>query len=149
MNWVILRLQPIIRFVMKSIKRNLKWATTIFVILFLLQSCTIYHGYTSSVDEAVGTGQKVKIKIPDEDPYVYKRLKLIDGEVYGLARPKSSTARRMQDQVVDKAYDGKFALIELNEKELDHIHMMNLQATYTTMIVVDLVLLTLLLIPLS
>jgi hypothetical protein len=134
---------------MKSIKRNLKWAAIILAILFLLQSCTIYHGYTSSADEAVGTSLKVKIKIPDEDPYVYKRLKRIDGEVYGLARPKSSTARRLQDQVVDQAYDGKFALIELNETELDHIHMMNQKATYTTMIVVDLVLLTLLLIPWS
>lgn len=134
---------------MKSIKRNLKWAAIILAILFLLQSCTIYHGYTSSADEAVGTSLKVKIKIPDEDPYVYKRLKRIDGEVYGLARPKSSTARRLQDQVVDQAYDGKFALIELNETELDHIHMMNLKATYTTLIVVDLVLLTLLLIPWS
>ena len=128
-------------------QQKLKWAAYILTILFLLQSCTIYHGYTSSADEAVGTGQKVKIKIPDEDPYVYKRLKRIDGEVYGLTRPKSNTARRFQDQIVDQAYDGKFALIELNETELDHIHMMNLKATYTTLIVVDLVLLTLLLIP--
>ena len=132
---------------MKRTNRHLHWAATILALLFLLQSCTIYHGYTSSADEAIGTGQKVKIKIPDEDPYVYKRLKRIDGEVYGLARPKSSTARRLQDQIVEQAYDGKFAIFELSETELDHIYMINLQATYTTMIVVDLLLLTLLLIP--
>ena len=126
---------------------NIKWVANLLSFLILLQSCTIYHKYTSSAQEAAETSLKVKIKIPEGDPYVYKRLKNIDDRFYGLTRPKSKTARRMQNQVVEKDYEGKFALVELNDDELQHIHMTNTQATLTTLIVMDAVLLTLLLIP--
>ena len=134
-------------FSMKKMILNIKWAANLLSFLILLQSCTIYHKYTSSAQEAADTSLKVKIKIPGEETYVYKRLKIIDDEIYGLTRPKSTTARRMQNQVVDKAYEGKFALVELNDDELQHIHMTNAKATLTTLIVLDAVLLTLILIP--
>lgn len=133
---------------MRAMKRNLKLGVRLIFFLFLFQSCTVYYGYTSSAEEAVTTSKKVKIKIPGEDSYVYKRLKRIDYRIYGITRPKSGTARRMQSQVVNNAYEGKYALVELSNDELDHIHIMNEQATWATTIALDVTLFLLLMIPL-
>ena len=47
--------------------------------MVLLQSCSVYSSRSCSVDEAIRNDSKVKIRVPDNDPYVLKKLAYPDG----------------------------------------------------------------------
>ena len=120
-----MRFQPIELFVMKSIKRNLKWAAKILSFLILLQSCTVYHKYTSSVDEAIATNNKIKTDLPNGDSYKFIKLVRLENEIYGVAKKKSPVSKILNAQIVDSQYEGKYNLIKLNEADLKNIHLKN------------------------
>ena len=110
---------------MKTTKRNLKWAAKILSFLILLQSCTVYHNYSSSVDEAIATNDKVKLDIINDDPYKFKNIKIFENEYYGLAKIKSDTYRRLSDR---KKIDGgikNFTYVQISQEELSNIHLKN------------------------
>ena len=83
---------------MKTIKKSIEWAAKILSFLILLQSCTVYHNYSSSVDEAIATNDKVKLDINNDDPYKFKKIKIFETEYYGLTKIKSDTYRRLSDR---------------------------------------------------
>lgn len=110
---------------MTTSKQNLKWAAKLLSFLILLQSCTVYHKYTSSADEAVASNNKVKLEISkDEYPYKFKSIKVFENEYYGLARIKSDTYKRLSGR---KKIDlnKKFTYVQLLPDELDDIHLKN------------------------
>ena len=94
-------------------------------ILILLQSCTVYHASTSSVDQAISSQSKVKIKVDHDDPYIFKRLERHNENVYGVVNINSTTYKRLLGQVADPNYEKKSALILLNEQDLINIHEKN------------------------
>jgi len=107
--------------------------------LVLLQSCSVYHNSISSADQAIAAQSKVKITVPDNDPYILKRLERHDGLVYGLANTNSSTYQRLREQVKDHDYEGKYALILMQEQDLKNIHEKNIGASTAISISVPLV----------
>jgi len=110
---------------MKSIKRNLKWAAKILSFLILLQSCTVYHSSTASVDEAVLSNNKVKVDVDDDYSYKFLKFVRIDGEIYGVAKKKSYVSKELQAQITNSTYEGKYDLIKLNDENLKSIHLKN------------------------
>lgn len=125
--------------IMKSFKQSFKLAAKILSFLILLQSCTVYHTYTSSVDEAVKTNDKVKLDVVNDDPYKFKNLTIIEDEYYGLAKIKSETYNRLSDRKKLESNDEKFSYVRLNEEELKEIHLKNIKASKTLSIVVPVV----------
>lgn len=126
---------------MKTLKRNLKWAAKIFSFLILLQSCTVYHKYTSTVDEAITSNNKIKVEVSDEEfPYKFKSIKVFDNEHYGLAKIKSDTYKRLRDRKkID--FDKNFRYVQLNQDELGSIHLKNKGASIALSIGIPLVVL--------
>ena len=119
-------------------KRNLKWAAKLLSFLILLQSCTVYHKYTSSVDEAIATNNKIKL-YESKDTYKFLKLVRIDNEVYGVAKKRSYASKRLKGQIVDSSYEGKYNLIKLNEENLKDIHLKNIGASTAISIVIPVV----------
>ena len=107
--------------------------------LIFFQSCSVYHNSISSADQAIAAQSKVKITVPDNDPYILKRLERHDGVVYGLANTNSSTYQRLRQQVKDHDYEGKYALILMQEQDLKNIHEKNTGASTAINISVPLV----------
>jgi len=93
---------------MKTSKRILKYFAIAISSLVLLQSCSVYHKSSCSVDEAIRSGSKVKITVTNKDPYILKRLERHDGQVYGVVNTNSSTYKRLREQVQDHDYEGKY-----------------------------------------
>ena len=110
---------------MKTSKRILKFFALLLSSLVLLQSCSVYHRSTCSVDEAIRNESKVKIRVPKDDPYVLKRLELHDGLVYGVTNTSSITYKKMREYAADPDYEGKNALILMQEEDLKNIHEKN------------------------
>lgn len=114
---------------MKTSKRALKFFAILISSLVLLQSCSVYSKSTCSADEAIRNSSKVKISVTNDDPYILKRLERHDSLVYGVANTNSSTYRRLREQVKDHNYEGKYALIQLQEQDLKNIHEKNTGAS--------------------
>ena len=110
---------------MKTFKRYFRVWAAVLGSLVLLQSCTVYHASTSSADQAIASQSKVKIKVANDDPYIFKKLERHDDTVYGLANTNSTTYKRLREQVKDDSNQGKYALILLQEKDLKNIHEKN------------------------
>ena len=124
---------------MKSIKRNLNWAAKILSLLILLQSCSAYHNYTSSIDEAIATNNKIKTDLSNEDSYKFIKLVRLENEIYGVAKKKSPVSKKLNTQVVDSQYEGKYNLIKLNEADLQNIHLKNKGASTALTIAIPVV----------
>ena len=110
---------------MKAVNPMLRCMAFLASILILLQSCTVYHASTSSVDQAISSQSKVKVKVVDDDPYIFKRLERHDANVYGVVNVNSTTFKRLRNQVSDPNYEKKSALVLLNEQDLKNIHEKN------------------------
>ena len=114
---------------MKTSKPILKFFAVLISSLVLLQSCSVYHKSTCSVDEAIRNNSKVKISVENNDPYILKRLERHDSLVYGVANTNSSTYKRLRERVQDHNYEGKYALILLQDQDLKNIHEKNTGAS--------------------
>ncbi|MCA0932430.1 hypothetical protein LCM02_08205 [Lutimonas saemankumensis] len=110
---------------MKTIKKSIEWAAKILSFLILLQSCTVYHNYSSSVDEAIATNDKVKLDINNDDPYKFKKIKIFGTECYGLTKIKSDTYRRLSDRKKMDAGIKNFTYVQISQEELSNIHLKN------------------------
>ena len=110
---------------MKSVKRNLKWAAKILSFLMLLQSCTVYHKTTGSVDEAIASDNKVRLDIEMDDPYRFKKIKFFENEYYGLAKVNSDTYKRLTNRKKMDSEKEKFKYVQVYEQELGNIHLKN------------------------
>ena len=114
---------------MKTSKLILKCFALMISSLVFLQSCSVYHNSTCSVDEAIRNNSKVKISVANDEPYILKRLERHDGAVYGIANTNSSTYKRLREQVKDHNYEGKYGLILMQEQDLKNIHEKNTGAS--------------------
>ena len=114
---------------MKTSKLILKCFALMISSLVFLQSCSVYHNSTCSVDEAIRNNSKVKISVANDEPYILKRLERHDGAVYGIANTNSSTYKRLREQVKDHNYEGKYAMILMQEQDLKNIHEKNTGAS--------------------
>ncbi|MUP44986.1 hypothetical protein E0K83_04415 [Gramella sp. BOM4] len=91
---------------------------------FLCYSCSVYHSKSISLDEAVATGKKVKIET-SEDKLVFKRLKKIDSDYFGLAKKGSSTAKKLGKIEVIGRMDGKYYSFPLESLVIEEINSKN------------------------
>ncbi len=110
---------------MKAVNPMLRCVAFLSSILILFQSCSVYHSSTSSVDQAISSQSKVKVKVDQDDPYIFKRLERHNKNVYGVVNVNSATFRRLREQVIDPDYEKKSALILLNDQDLKNIHEKN------------------------
>ena len=92
---------------MKVIHENNKKSLAMLIVLVSMQSCSVYHSKTVSIDDAINSYDKVKIKSPDDDVYKFEKITKVDGEIYGLAKKTSSTAKELNDQIIWKNSDEK------------------------------------------
>lgn len=110
---------------MKIVKRNLEWSVKLLSLLILLQSCTVYHSYNSSIDEAIATGNKVKVNVENNDPYKFKKLVRIDDEIFGLVYSKSQSYKLLSSRkTIPTEYQTLF-YVQVYDNELNDIHLKN------------------------
>lgn len=104
---------------------NLKWIAYALAALMLMQSCRVYHSKTSTVDEAVMSQKRVKIKSQIDQTYTFNYLIKEGGQLYGITKRKSETAKKLFAQInEDKSFD-KFVGILLPNENIKEIHVHN------------------------
>ncbi len=110
---------------MKIIRVYLKRISVFLIFLITLQSCSVYHSKSASVDEALRSNNKVKVITESNDVYKLHRLQKENGEIYGLVRKGSVTGERLSDQGLIKYSDSKYETVLIPESTIEEIHLKN------------------------
>jgi len=111
--------------IMKTMRLYLKKISIFLMFLITFQSCSVYHSKTATIDEAVQSNNKVKVITVSNDILKLHKLKLEDGQIYGVLKKGSETAERLADQGSVKYSDSKYERIKLNENKIKEIHLKN------------------------
>ena len=92
---------------METIRKHLKWISFLLAIIFLFQSCKVYHNKTATVDEAVRSFKRVKINSYGNHVYKFENLQIKEEQLYGLAKRSSKTAETLSGQIVEEKENNK------------------------------------------
>ena len=91
-------------------------------LLILCQSCNIYHSKNISLDEAVKTESKVKVKTTSDQRYVFKRIESKENLFYGLAGRNSKAGQKLVKDTLSKRAPDNLVKIPLNENLIQEIN---------------------------
>ena len=113
------------------------------LVAVMLQSCNIYKSRVSTVEEAVESKRRVKIKSETHPTYKFKQL-ISDGEkLYGVAHDKTRTAKILKDQIVSSANNPTYVQIMLSNNQIGEIYELNRPMSILLPIIILVVLVTL------
>jgi len=71
---------------MKTLKKQIRTVSLLFVILIIIQSCTAYKIASVSLDHAAKTQNKVRIKTNSNNTLKFKKVDFEDGKYYGIKK---------------------------------------------------------------
>lgn len=109
---------------MKTIRKHLRSVSLFLAITFFIQSCSVYHSSTASIDEAIQSNDKIKLEAT-EDTYEFQELQRENGNIYGITKRKSVTADLLSAQIVEDTKGKKYVKILLRNDQLNNIHLQN------------------------
>lgn len=92
-------------------------------ILFFLNSCSVYHSRSVSLEEAVESKNRVKVITENGVSYKFRRLQMENAHLVGLAHTSSNTARKISGLPVEKK--GKFLHVNLLEDDIQELRLRN------------------------
>lgn len=110
---------------MKTKFRIFRVISCLLTIVILSQSCTIYRSTNISVDEAVESRNKVRVKTKLDQLYTFKRLEKDSAGVYGIADQKSRPARELSHHIVRRSLQDYQVTINLPEESIKEIRPRN------------------------
>lgn len=132
---------------MQFLKLNINWSIIIACFLILLQSCTVYHSYNSSIDEAIESENKVKVNTANNDPYKFKKLVRIEDEVFGLVYSKSQSYKLLLSRKTIPTGQQTMFYVQLYDNELNDIHLKNKSASTIITVAIPVAAASLIIIP--
>ena len=101
----------------------MKKFSILFALLLMLQSCSVYHSGTVSVDEAVAAESKVKVITEDHEKYKFQRLEKENDHLVGYVKPLSGTAKKLTD--MPSQPEGRFLKVDLSNIAVETIKLRN------------------------
>ncbi len=78
---------------MRTFKKLTKQIAKLFILIILLQSCTIYKGGYIRIDQAVQNENKVKVNTKTNEKLKFKKVVLEKGDYYGIKKIKGKNER--------------------------------------------------------
>ena len=106
-------------------KISIKLIALMLSIVVLMQSCRVYHSATVSVDEAISSQKRVKVKSNDNETYRIKKLDKNNGKLYGVAHLNSDAAHYLSSYLIDNTNGGKYVDILIPDKFISKIQLHN------------------------
>ena len=110
---------------MKAIKIHLNAVALFFSILIFFQGCTVYKSANVSLEQAVMSDTKVRIKTNDNQTLKFKKFGVENGDYYGLLNYKNAWVKT-----------------QINEGNIEKIQVKDKTASTILNIIVPLAILT-------
>jgi hypothetical protein len=92
-----------------------------------MQSCKVYvyDKHPVPVDEAINYTNRVKAKTFVDETYEFNDLIRENGQLYGITKRGSKTAKKLNPQIVDNNFVDKFAKIMVLENTIKSYYLEN------------------------
>ena len=102
---------------MKFSKELLKIFSLVLAVLFIFQSCTVYHSVSVTLEEAIQSEERVKVITNTKEKYIFKRVEQEENQIIGIVSEKSDTAKKLSKVKDGRKYKGLYdiAVIVPNE----------------------------------
>ena len=111
---------------MKPQPKSLKLIALLLKVAVLIQGCNIYRSNVSTVEEALASKHPIKIKSTNNEIYKFRKLYLLNEQLYGLAKSYSKTSKLLVDQVESIVHSPQeYVQIKINDEQIKEIHLMN------------------------
>ena len=111
---------------MKPQPKSLKLIALLLTVAVLLQGCNIYRSNVSTVEEALASKHSIKIKSTNNEIYKFRKLYLLNEQLYGLAKSHSKTSKLLVDQVESIVHSPQeYVQVKINDEQIKEIHLMN------------------------
>ncbi len=94
----------------------------LFIFLFCLQACNVYHAPTS-IENAISAGKKVRVTTADKEHYKFKRLEKDNDRLLGITTHGSSTATKLASLPAQK--EKELVKIDLSEVSIKEVRLRN------------------------
>ncbi|MGB7843408.1 MAG: hypothetical protein WBL21_11490 [Salinimicrobium sp.] len=103
--------------------KNLSLFAGVFLLVFWLQSCSVYHSDSTTLKQAIQSKNQVRVVTLDNVFYEFKKLEREDGQLYGITGKKTETAAQLADH--KQFVKGKFIRIALSDEEVQAVYLKN------------------------
>ncbi|MCH4822322.1 hypothetical protein ML462_03975 [Gramella lutea] len=110
---------------MKSSSKHFRFLSSILSLVFLLQSCSIYHNDSISLQQAEELNKDVRITTESGDKFKFKSIEEEDGDYFGLTRLKSKTSKELQKMGLIGRETGKLYAFGLEPLNIEKIQEKN------------------------
>lgn len=110
---------------MTKITANFKLIFLILSVTFLLQSCKTYQSKSSTVEDAILSQKRVKVKTSENKSYKFESVQKEDDQLIGVAKRKSKTAQELVTQIITENPNSKFVKILLPDNFINEIRLGN------------------------
>lgn len=97
----------------------------LLTLLILSQSCTIYRSTNISLDEAVETEGKVRVKTTSDRNYVFRRIEKDQSVTYGIAGKNSKAGKELAQHILPESVMNTRVKIRLEEIPINEINPKN------------------------
>ncbi|CAN5251345.1 hypothetical protein BH23BAC2_BH23BAC2_26570 [soil metagenome] len=94
-------------------------------LIILCQSCTVYRYKNISINEAIETKSKVRVKTTSNKNYVFNKIEKNEEIVYGIANKNSKEVRQLVDQIIPESASENKVKIRLVENSIEEINPKN------------------------
>src|SRR5690606_9135101 len=106
-------------------KKGFNIIACLLTLLILCQSCNIYRSKNISLDEAIETGTKVRVKTALGRNYVFKRIEKDENHTYGIAGKNSNTAKELRNQMLPESASNNKVKIRIDKLPVQEINPKN------------------------
>ena len=104
---------------------HLKWIAIFLSTLMLMQSCNIYSSQTSTIDDAIEYNSKIKAVTFYGDTYKFHDLIREEGQLYGITKEYSSTAKKLETLIVNETLGDRYVKISVLENTIKGYYLKN------------------------
>jgi hypothetical protein len=110
---------------MHAISGIFRMTSYLLTFLILCQSCTIYRSTNISLDEAIETENKVRVKTTSETKYAFKRIERGEDIIYGIAGKNSKAGKELAQYILSENFSDSKVKIRLDEIPIHEINPKN------------------------
>ena len=109
---------------MKPLRKQLKVIAQLLIVTIILQSCSVYESYPTSIDVAVNSTKMVKVKLKNDETYEFIRLvKDDENQLYGIAPRNSKTSKSLSNQIAEIESHNQYVKILLEDEQIRGIYL--------------------------
>lgn len=110
---------------MKTRSKVFRAFISLWSLIILCQSCTIYRSQNISIDEAIETRSKVRVKTTSNQTYIFRKIEKNEVVVYGIADKNSEEGKQLVDQIIPESTSDDKVKIQLRENSIASINPKN------------------------